>query len=135
VWVAGGGIGARSVIQACAQRSFPSASAAADALVAVAGAVDAGVTEAATAICPGARRLVADRAEAVEATLGVVGTLAEHAVARQCADLDVLEAGVAILGPARAAPGRSRPALAGAGIVAAALVALVACLVIIGATR
>lgn len=135
VWVAGGGIGDRSVVLACAQRSFPSASAAADALVAVAGAVDAGVTEAAVAICAGARTLVADQGEAVEATRRAIGTHAEQAVTARSADLDLLEAAVAGVGSARPAPRRSGITTAGAGIMAAALLALVAWLVISGAVR
>jgi exodeoxyribonuclease VII large subunit len=135
VWVAGGGSGDASVAHACAQRSFRSASAAADALVAVAGSVDAGVTEAAAAICNNARRLLASRAETVEAALSAVGTLADDAVAGRAADLDALAAAFPGLGPAPAASPRSRVAVAATGFVAVALVAVVAWLLLNGAAR
>ena len=135
VWVAGGGTGDASVAHACAQRSFGSASAAADALLAVAGSVDAALTEAAAAICNNARRLLADRATAVEAARGAVGALADDYLAGRAADLDTLEAAVAGLGPACAASRRSRLATVVAGVVAVAVVALVAWMLVNGAAR
>jgi exodeoxyribonuclease VII large subunit len=133
VWVAGGGTADASVAHACAQRSFGSATAAADALVAVAGSVDAGVTEAAVAICDNARRLLASRAVAVEAALGAVATLAEDAVVGRAADINALAAAFAGLGPA--ASRRSRLATVATGVVAVALLALVSWLLVNGAAR
>jgi exodeoxyribonuclease VII large subunit len=135
VWVAGGGSGDASVAHACAQRSFASASAAADALVAVAGSVDAGVTEAAVAICDNARRLLASRAETVDVAVSAVGTLADDAVAGRAADLDALAAAFPGLGPAPAASRRSRLATVAADVVVVALLVLVAWLLLNGAAR
>ena len=135
VWVAGGGSGDASVTHACAQRSFGSASAAADALVAVAGSVDAAVSETAAAICDNARRLLADQAVAVEAALADVRALADESLAEGAAELDALEAAFAGLGPARAASPGSRVAMAATGVVAVALVALVAWMLVSGAAR
>jgi exodeoxyribonuclease VII large subunit len=131
VWVAVGHSGDRSVADACAQRSFPTPSAAAAALVAIAASVEQGLDDAATRIGRSAAALSMACSDRLGSTSSAVTSLARAIVVEQEAAVNLIETTIVGLGRAEAADRRAR-SLTVVAAVAVLLLAAVVLLVALG---
>ena len=131
VWVAVGHSGDRSVADACAQRSFPTPSAAAAALVAIAASVEQGLDDAAARIGRSAAALLMACSDRLGSTSSAVTSLGRAIVVKQEVAVNLIETTIVGLGRAEAADRRAR-SLTVVAAVAVLLLAAVVLLVALG---